>query len=154
MTIFRGSRHEGGDYFDDMLGDNSQAGVFEGAGGLGGYENIKETLTKDGLRIQMSCRKCNREALVTVEWPELFIIASNGPTVPLIKPRGWAYSQNNGMLYPENVLCTKDGEPLCPQLSPDEARAHVNAAVSRGLISMAQASAWRAEVAQYQAQAR
>lgn len=151
MSTFGGQRERGVDYFDDILGNNDKAGVFEG-GGVEDYEGLKETVDSEGLRIRINCRRCNLPHDLTLEWKELFIVGSNGPGKALLKPRGWQYSENNGSLYPADVLCGKCRAPLCPQVTPDEARQRVNDAISRNLVSMGDATQWATEVQSWRGQ--
>lgn len=143
----RGSRIDQADYFDDVL-SGSVGGIYEG-GGLGAYEGIQEQVAKNGIDIKMSCRACNKEHVVTVEWHELHAIGSNGPGVAPLIPAGWQYSQNTGAVYPANIGCSGCRAPLCPQLTPDEARIRVNDAASRGLIGPQQLAAWDQMVRQH-----
>jgi len=152
MTVFRGQREQGVDYFDDVTGNNDKAGVFEGAG-IDDYEGVKETVSPDGVKVRMNCRKCNQAHEVTLEWQELFVVGSNGPGRSLLTPTGWQYSQNNGTLYPTTVTCRKCREPLCPQVTPDEARSRVNDAVSRSLIPMGAVQQWNDQVTAWRSQA-
>lgn len=151
MSVFRGPRDPGVDYFDDYTGGtNDDGGVFEG-GGIKDYENLRESVGPDGVKIRINCRKCNKGHDLTIEWQELFVVGSNGPGKTMLPPSGWQYSENNGTLYPANVHCSKCREPLCPQVTPDEARQRVNDAVSRNLIPMGQAKAWADEVSAWRA---
>jgi len=144
--MFKGSRDAGVDYFDDVLTKDA-GGVFEGLG-LDDYEGVRETVNADGLKISMNCRKCNKPREVTLDWQELFLVGSNGPGFALLKPDGWEYSQNNGKLYPASVRCNC-GEPLCPQITPDEARERVNQAVQQGLVARGALQQWGQQVALY-----
>jgi RNase P subunit RPR2 len=148
---FRGKREPGIDYFDDFTENNEKAGVFEGTG-FDDYEGVKESVSPEGVKVRMSCRKCGQAHELTLEWQELFVVGSNGPGKALLKPRGWEYSENNGALFPTHVFCKKCREPLCPQVTPDEARARVNDAISRNLVPMGQAHQWQAEVASWRGQ--
>jgi len=148
--MWNGSRHEGADYFDDVL-SKEDAGVFQG-GGVEDYEGIKEKMSPDGLVVTMNCRVCGKQHEVTLEWKELFICASNNPGMSLLKPQGWEYSPNNAKLYPAAVPCSKCGAALCPQITPDEARSRVNDAIQRGLVDMATAQVWKQQIDQIRAQ--
>ncbi len=145
MSVFRGARVDGAEYFDDITGQNEDAGVFAGLGS-DDYENTKETVGNEGLKVQMNCRVCNQRHEIVLEWQELFIVGSNGPGRSLLKPTGWEYSENNAKLYPANVPCKKCNAPICPQVSPDEARQLVNDAVSRNLVSSEAAAHWNQQV--------
>jgi len=150
--MFRGSREQGVDYFDDFFdADGGQAGhgILKG-GGMAGYENLTERLSGQGLEIKMPCRKCGKDAVLTLDFEELFVCGANGPGEKLLLPKGWHYSQNNGAMYPA-LRCGGCGaeEGYCPQLTPDECRRHVNAAVNRALISPDQVGQWKHKVAMY-----
>jgi len=147
--MFKGSRVEEADYFDDVLTKDA-GGVFEGLG-IDDYESVRESVSADGLKISMNCRKCNKPRDVTLDWQELFLVGSNGPGLTLLKPNGWEYSQNNGKLYPATVQCSCGG-PLCPQITPDEARERVNQAVQQGLVSRQSLQQWGNQVALYRQQ--
>ncbi len=54
-------------------------------------------------------------------------------------------------LYPANVPCNC-GAPLCPQITPDEARERVNQAVQQGLVSRPALQQWANQVTQYRQQ--
>jgi len=140
----KGHRVEGADYFDD-LAQRQDAGVFGGLG-IEDYESVTESMSPDGLVIRMNCRNCGKQHDVTLEWSELFVCGTNAPGLPLLKPRGWEYSQNNAKLYPDNIPCSKCGEKLCPQITPDEARQRVNDAVQRGLVPMQAVAGWKHQV--------
>lgn len=142
--MFNGARHQGGDYFDDIA-NREDAGVFGGLG-VEDYEGTKESISSDGLEVKMNCRSCGKEHKVTLEWMELYICGTNMPGAALLKPRGWEYSSNNSKLYPMNVPCSKCGERLCPQVTPDEARQRVNDAVSQGLVPMQALAGWKHQV--------
>ena len=145
---YTGSRVDGAEYFDDIVDQHEDAGVFQGLGAED-YEETKETVTADGLKVSMNCRVCGRRHDVTLEWRELYLVGANGPSLPLLKPQGWDYSPNNGKLFPVTVHCAKCSNLLCPQVTPDEARNRVNDAISQGLLPREQAQQWAAQVAQY-----
>lgn len=150
--MFKGSRDPGVDYFDDVL-RKDDAGVFGGLG-IEDYDGLKEEISPEGLKIRMNCRSCGKEHDVTLEWQELYIAGTNGlPGASLLLPNGWQYSQNNGKLYPANIKCSKcpDGF-LCPQITPDEARARVNDALSQNLIDPNLLAQWKQQVTMYRQQ--
>jgi hypothetical protein len=146
----KGARHEGGDYFDDIV-EREDAGVFGGLG-VEDYEGVKESIKDDGIQVRMNCRVCGKEHDVTLEWKELFIVGTNGPGVTLVAPPGWTYSDNNGKLYPANIPCSKCHSPLCPMVTPDEARQRVNDAVSRGVVQVGAVQQWSQQVNMYRQQ--
>src|SRR6185295_6904859 len=147
---FKGARVQDAEYFDDVTG-RSDGGIYGGQG-LEDYEGVKESVSTEGVKIDMNCRRCNKAHQVTLEWQELYLVGSNGPNKSPLLPNGWTYSQNNQTLYPTNVPCSKCGEPLCPHVTPDEARARVNDAASRGLIPAQALAAWGQQAAGYRAQ--
>ena len=148
--MFKGARIQGGDYFDDIA-QRDDAGVFSGLG-VEDYESIGEQMSNEGLVIRMNCRACGKQHDVTLEWQELFICGTNVPGAALLKPTGWEYSANNAKLYPNNIPCSKCGQALCPQITPDEARQRVNDAVQRGLVSMQAIATWKNQVDMIRAQ--
>lgn len=150
--MFRGAREPNVDYFDEFFeADNNPAGqgILKG-GGLGQYENLREAMSPEGLNIKMACRKCGKDHMVTLEWEELFVCGANSPDSGLLLPSGWRYSENNGSLYPE-LRCSKCGadEALCPHVTPDECRRHVNAALSRGFIDPRAVQMWKQKIDMY-----
>jgi hypothetical protein len=145
--MHKGARVNGGDYFDDIA-QREDAGVFGGLG-VEDYEGIKESISPDGLVIRMNCRVCGKQHDVTLEWEELFVVGSNGPGLSPMMPPGWTYSENNAKLYPTNIPCSKCGDKLCPQVTPDEARERVNDAVQRSMIPQQALAGWRHQVAMY-----
>jgi hypothetical protein len=147
---FQGSRVDGGEYFDDVTG-RDDAGVFHGLGAED-YEGIKETLGPDGLTVTMNCRVCGKAHAVTLEWMELFVVGTNGPQVAPMLPRGWAYSDANGKAYPNHIPCSKCQAKLCPMVTPEEARQHVNDALSRGLVQMGAVQQWQQSANMYRQQ--
>jgi hypothetical protein len=150
MSRFTGARVDGAEYFDDIA-DRNDAGIYAGAG-VDDYEGLKETVGPEGMQITMNCRKCNKQHQVTLEWQELFLVGNNGPGKSPLVPTGWAYSPNNHDLYPKTVRCSKCAEPLCPHVTPQEARDRVNDAASRGLIPREALAQWTGQVNAYRAQ--
>lgn len=141
--MYKGPREEGVDYFDDVLGDNDQAGVLEG-GGLKDYDRMREQITPEGVSIEMQCRLCGKRATVTMEWFELFVCGTNDAGMPLLMPRGWQYSQNNNTLYCA-IKCRNCSEGYyAVHVTPDEARKYVNSAASRGFVNQGHAQQWKA----------
>lgn len=148
--MFRGERAANVDYFDDYFeaeNNPAGAGILKG-GALGQYEGVRESMGPDGLQVKMACRKCGKDHMVTLEWEELFVCGTNGPGKPPLFPRGWRYSENNGTMYP-SLQCSKCGgeDALCPHVTPDECRRHVNAAVQRGFIAPQMIEVWKQKVA-------
>lgn len=152
--MFRGSRVENGEYFDDILGRNDEAGIFEGGGGLGDYDRVQEDISPEGLLFQMNCRKCNALNRNIIPWMDLYLVGSNGPGKSPIIPAGWAYSQNNAALYPTKYKCRRCNgeESLCPMYTPDEAQSHIRAAIGRGFVTVPEAQHWEAQVQAYRQQ--
>jgi hypothetical protein len=143
--MYKGAREAGVDYFDDYLGDNEEAGVLTG-GGIKDYDRLREKLGTEGVEIEMNCRLCGKRANVTLEWFELFVVGTNGANQPLLLPRGWQYSENNGTVYCA-IRCGRCPEGYCaPQVTPDEARKYVNTAVSRGMVNPGLVQQWKQAV--------
>jgi len=141
----------GNDYdaFDDFLnGDGAGAeggGILESPG-LRDYEGIETTIGVEGARVVLNCRRCNRKKQVVVEWPELIILAENGPGKSPLLPTGWNFSEKNRTAYVP-MRCNSCGNDtgIAIHMAPDEARGHVNAALNAGLVN-------RQQVAQIQQQ--
>lgn len=143
--MYKGPREDGVDYFDDHLGDNTQAGILEG-GGLRDYDGLREKLSPEGVGVEMQCRLCGKRANVTLEWPELFVCGTNGAGQPLLLPKGWQYSDNNSSMFCA-IKCNKCGDGYyAPHVTPDEARKYVNSAVSRGFVNPQVIGQWKAAV--------
>jgi hypothetical protein len=133
--VYKGKRLEDGEYFDDVV-DHGSAGILAGAG-LADYDSLKESMEQDGLKVELNCRLCNAKRGIILEWPELYWIASNAPGLPVLLPRGWALSPNNGTMFLQ-AQCSKCGQPgLAVHVTPEEARRNVKNAVDSGLVSPA-----------------
>lgn len=134
---YRGSRDSAGDYFDDVMGDNSVPSMFQtDMGGIGEYEGMKERATEQGLVITMHCRPpgCGKPREVTISWGELFLVANLPQTGRL--PQGWQISQVNQAAYPDlNCNC---GQTVAPMITPDWASRQVELAMNGGLITQEQ----------------
>jgi hypothetical protein len=143
--MYKGAREPGVDYFDDVLGNNDQAGILSG-GGLEDYDRMLEKISKDGVAIEMNCRLCGKRAVVTLDWFELFVCGTNGAGAPLLLPKGWQYSQNNATMYCA-IRCGRCADGYyAPHVNPEEARKYVNAAVSRGMIPAQAVAQWKQSV--------
>lgn len=149
---FKGSREQGVDYFDDMFEADVNYGIYDGLG-VTDHDRVREKMTPEGLEVQMNCRFCGKPHAVTLEWKELFICGSNGPNMPPLFPPNWGYSQNNGTLFC-SLRCSKcHGEQgLTVHVSPEEARRHIQAAHSRGLVHPQFLTKWKGEVDMYRQQ--
>ena len=133
------------DEFSDILGDNDEGGVFAGSGHKN-FENVRQTTQADGVKVELQCRSCGKPAAVVMEWPELFIIGTNGPNVPVLLPPGYQLSQNNKSVFTA-VNCPKCSKPsLAVHVTPDEAARHVNTAMKMGLMNPAQVEQLKAFV--------
>src|SRR5260221_2529840 len=142
----KGPRVAGSDYFADVM--KRQDGIFAGLG-QDQYEGIRDEMAADGVNVTMSCRKCGKPRIVTLEWKELVIASMNGPNVPLLLPAGWHYSKENGALYPALQCCSERGDThgmLCPMVTPDEARKYVNDAVTAGLLPAGAVQQWAQQI--------
>jgi len=148
--MYKGNREAGVDYFDD-ISNRMADGVFAGQG-VDDFEGVKEQINADGLEVKLNCRRCGKTAAVTLEWNELYVVGTNGAGKSLLLPPGWQYSPNNSACYPANLPCSKCAAPLCPQVTPDDARKRVEDAVSQGVVSLPQVQQWQASVGQYRRQ--
>lgn len=127
---YKGPRDERGDYFDDIMGDNSIPEIFDGPG-MRDYENVSARATQKGPVIDMHCRVCSRGARIQIEWGELFIAAHTPKTG--IMPAGWKRSDVNAALYPD--LTCQCGGDCAPMITPDWAAQQVEAALQSGVLT-------------------
>lgn len=155
--LHKGRREEGVDYFDDfdVPGDREGGGIFTGSLGQAEFESVRNFVDpENGLGNRMSCRNCGKAAIVWIGWEELYIIGTNGPGVAPLLPQGFQYSENNNDVYPTTSKCLKCGTPVCPHVTPDEAREHVNAATNAGYIPMGAIHQWQQAAQAHRAQMR
>jgi hypothetical protein len=147
--------------------DEDELAALENHGILGGkaldqYEQVREKMEADGVKVTMSCRWCGKPSQVTLEWPELFFVGANGANQPLLVPPGWAFSSYNQSLYVAlrcsqctNGAGSQDAQPgLSVHMTPDEARRNFTTALQRGFVSKDQANQLKLQVAQVLAQQR
>jgi hypothetical protein len=134
------------DDFGDILGDNDDGGVFAGSGHKV-FEHIKQTVQPGGVQVEMQCRVCGVPRGILVEWPELFVIGTNGPNTPVILPPGWQLSEKNRTAF-LSMPCPKCGKPLAVHFTPDEAAKHVSNATRSGLLNTMQVEQIKAYVRQ------
>lgn len=132
--MFRGSRVQGADYFDDVMGDNEIPEMFRG-GGMESLEKVVAHSTPEGMMLDMHCRPpgCGAQKGVLVGWPELFIIAHLPQTG--IRPQGWRRSEVNHAVVPE-LACSRCGAPVAPVITHDWAQKQIDAALQAGHTSM------------------
>jgi hypothetical protein len=156
--MYKGKRIGDAEYFDDIL-NNGGVGGLGNAGILGGmglddYDSVREKIEVDGLLVQINCRFCNRERAITVEWPEMYQIGSNAPGLPVLMPRGWQFSPNNGTAFLAQ-RCPACGQPgLTLHMTPDEARRHVEHAVHATIIPPQAIASWRQHIEALRSQFR
>jgi hypothetical protein len=135
--IYRGSREQGADYFDDVMGDNETPEMFRTAmGGIGEYEGVKTSASPQGILITMHCRPpgCGKPRQALVTWGELFVIA-HAPQTNIL-PSGWRISEVNHAPVPElQCNCGQPFQPVCP---PDWAYRQVNLALQGNVITQQQ----------------
>lgn len=133
------------DAFDDVL--SGEAGVQEGGGildsqGLRDYEGIETRLEgpspphhQGGVAVTLNCRHCNKKRKVILEWPEIIVVADNGPGKRPLLPQGWKFSQNNLDAY-VMLPCPSCGQPgFAIHMTPEEAQQHVRSGVNSGLLN-------------------
>ena len=139
------------DAFDDFL-EGDQA-IREGGGildshGLRDYESIETSVIVEGAGVILNCRSCNKKRRIIVEWPELVVLAENGPGRRPILPPGWKFSENNRDGYVQ-LNCTSCGKPgYAVHMTPQEAQTHVKAGLSAGLIRPQMVQHYQNQVAQ------
>jgi hypothetical protein len=143
MSLHNGRREPNVDYFDDMEG-KLEGGILGGLGDAD-FQNVKQYISPQGLVLEIPCQMCGRRHACTLEWHELFTVGLNGPKQPLRMPPGWDYSPEDGGLFAK-IPCQKCQHPMCPLVTPDDARKHVNQAVQRGFLAPQQVEAWKAQV--------
>lgn len=157
--MHKGKRIQGAEYFEDVIdsggvGGLGNAGILQGMG-LDDYDSIREKVQADGLNVEINCRFCNGKRGIVLEWPELYQIGSNAPGAPVLVPRGWQFSPNNGTaLFLHRCPACSQQQGLTIHITPDEARRHVSSAVAAGLIPPSQLNQWKAQVAQLRSQFR
>lgn len=129
--MYRGSREQGADYFDDVMGDNKAPEMFRtDMGGFGEYEGIKTAATPEGIQVTMHCRPpgCGKPRQCLFTWGELFVIA-HAPQTNMLPP-GWRVSEVNHAPCPElKCNCGEAFEPICP---PDWALRQIQLAAAPG----------------------
>ena len=115
-------------HFSDVqeLSDESGFGSLAG-GATDAHFQARSSTMRDGVTYQLTCDNCGGRNSVLIEWPEMIIVAHQK------LPPNWKYM--NGRLYPD-VGCAHNGcNFLCSvQLTPDEAKKAVNAAVNAGYV--------------------
>lgn len=150
--VWRGARERGVDYFDDIMGENVDHGMFTGMGSAD-HDRVQQKISKGGVSILMNCRFCGKRAEVEIPWEELFYVGANGPGKPLVTPEGWFKSDTNLDLYTlmrcEYGKCGGE-RGYAPHFTPDEARSLVGQAVASGFISQQQLAQWNHKLRMYQ----
>jgi len=133
-------------YDDDELEALGQTGIL-GGNALQQYEGLRETMEADGVKVGISCRWCGKPSVITLEWPELFVVGANGPNRQVIAPPGWQFSPNNLTMYVALACqqCNNNGNPketpgLAVHVTPDEARKYFTTATTRGFVTPQQAA--------------
>lgn len=143
------------DEFDDFL--SGEAGVHEGGGildsqGLRDYEGIETRVEAEGAAVTVNCRKCNKKRKIVIEWPELIILASNGPGQRPVLPKGWQFSENNLTGF-VTLRCSSCGEPgFSIHMTPEEAQGHVRSGLASGLLHPAQVQQVQQQMARVRGQ--
>lgn len=147
---YRGAREAGVDYFDDVLGDNKTAGVFQGMG-INDYDRMDQSINPDGVTVRMNCRACNKRGDVTVSWEELYYVGSNGGGQPLVLPQGWSKSDENLDCYVRLPCgrCREAHGGFAPHFTPDEAKSLIQQAANSGFINQQQVGTWQRKIQMY-----
>ena len=135
VGVWRGARQEGVDYGDDIMSDNS-GGIFEDSDGLVDYDSVKSRKTREGIEVEAHCRFCNKGCQLTIEWPELFVVAQV-PATDLL-PRNWTKGEENPAPYPD-AHCSCGNGPnngLLPIfIAPDWAEKELASAIRSNLVT-------------------
>jgi hypothetical protein len=145
---FRGAREQSVDYFDDILGNNRDAGVFQGLG-IDDYDRVQQQIAAEGVTVGMNCRSCNKRSTVTVTWEELYYVGANGGGQPLVLPAGWSKSDENLDCYVQLQCGRCHNMGFAPHFTPDEARALIQQAANSGFVNPQQVAAWKQKIAMY-----
>jgi len=145
---WRGAREQNVDYFDDILGDNKNTGVFDGMG-IDDYDRVKQEIAPDGVHVGLNCRVCNKRSRVTVSWEELFYVGSNGGGQPLVLPAGWFKSDENMDCYVQLQCGRCHNMGFAPHFTPDEARGLIKQAANSGFVTPQQVAQWKQKIAMY-----
>lgn len=147
---WRGAREQNVDYFDDILGDHKNAGVFDGMG-IDDYDRVQQSIGPEGVKVRMNCRSCNNTMNVLLTWEELYYVGSNGGGKPLVLPAGWFKSEENMDCYVRLPCgkCGKDHGGFAPHFTPDEARGLIQQAANSGFITPQQVAQWKQKIAMY-----
>jgi len=128
----RGARNERCDYFDDVMSDNKQHGIFAGEG-IEDFEGLKVEPQADGISCGMHCRGCSAQADVVLSWPEIWVIGTYQYHNML--PQDWSYSQTNQAAFPANTRCPRCDFNLVVHIKPMWAKAQIDEALRTGLVS-------------------
>lgn len=124
------------DFADFLEGDGAlrEGGGILDSHGLRDYEGIETAVIPEGAGVILNCRSCNKKRRVVVEWPELVVLAENGPGARPLLPQGWVFSQNNLDAYVQ-LRCGGCGQPgFAVHMTPQEAQQHVKSGLAAGLI--------------------
>ena len=134
IGLYKGPRQEGVDYFDDYALDTEHA-IFKGEA-LDDYDKVKTHKTKDGITAEAHCRYCSKGAELSIEWPELFVVAQV-PATGLL-PNDWSRGEENPSPYP-NLHCPCGNGPqngLLPIfIAPDWAEKELASAIRSNLVN-------------------
>lgn len=129
------------DHFSDV-GELSDESGFGSLGGIGtdAHFSARAGTVDQGTTYQVNCDNCGGRNSILIEWTELIVVAHGK------LPNNWKYA--NGRLYPD-VGCAHNGcNFLCTvQLTPDEAKRLLNAAVNAGKVKPQQIQAFSQQLA-------
>jgi hypothetical protein len=147
--MFKGSREQGVDYFDDVLGNNDDGGILQGLG-LNDFDSVRERVAPQGIVIdQASCHRCGHKKNLEITWEELFYVSQNRPGGPLMLPEGWSRSDQNMTCYIQ-LKCPKCSEAgFAVHYTPDEARNRLRQAADSGFVNEPMAQQWAQKIAMY-----
>jgi len=133
--MHKGARVENGDYFDDRL-TSKDGGILQ-SDGLTDYDGIDTKLTENGYEVTRNCSACGVKRKITLEFHEMFQVGSNRPGIPVLLPKDWEFSPNNGTAF-VNLPCNHCGQKgLAVHVTPQEAQKVYTSAADSGLIPKA-----------------
>ncbi len=135
VGVWQGSREPNAEYFDDVMGNNEDTGIFTGSDGMQDYDGLKPSKTREEVTVKMHCRMCNNGLVVGIEWPELYLIATSPQTGLL--PRGWQRSAKNAAAFPADIKCGGPcgGAAIPLMVPPDWAKQQIANAINQNLIT-------------------
>ena len=127
------------DGFDDIIQGN--AGIFGSdvpamENGLTAFDSTRTVPQRDGVHVEMHCRKCGAPVRITVEWGEIVAVRYNvpahvayqGTTGFVGEPTSWGFSPEQQAWFPNSSKCPSGrgcSESCAPFFKPEEAEKHL-----------------------------